>query len=125
VNGHEQEGSYRVVGQMSGDDSADAHRVAAHIVATWLAGGSVIRCQLNDPSANGDWTIMFDSDALFAMQAEVERSYAPPGNPQQRIDLLARHRRAIGSLAEHLVADGVLDFMALEIIHRQLRVYDA
>ena len=125
MNGHEREGSYRVAGQMSGDESADAYRVAAHIVATWLAGGSVIRCQLNDPTANGDWTIMFDSAALFAMKAEVERSYAPPGNPQQWMDLLARHRRAIGSLAEHLVADGVLDFMALEIIHRQLRVYDA
>jgi hypothetical protein len=115
-----------VVGQLSGDEAADAHRVAAHVVATWLAGGSVIRCQLNDPTANGDWTILFDSDALLAMTAEVERSVAPPGTPQQqRIDLLARHRRAIGSLAEHLVADGVLDFMALETIHRQLRVCDA
>jgi hypothetical protein len=110
---------------MSGDASADAARVAAHVVATWLAGGSVIRCQLNDPTANGDWTIMLDSDSLFAVQADLERSYTPPGTPQQRIDLLARHRQAIGALAEHLATEGVLDFLTLETIHRSLRIYDA
>lgn len=37
----------------------------------------------------------------------------------------AGHTQAIGAVAEHLAAEGVLDFLTFDTIHRSLRIDDA